>query len=95
MRRSAGGDFNHDGHVDAQDYNVWQSSFGSSVDTGTGADGNGNGVIDAADYVVWRNNPVAASSGSSLAAVPEPRGLLLMASIVCGVYVKRLRRRAS
>jgi hypothetical protein len=73
------GDYNHDMIVNAQDYNVWRGGFGNSVTAGTGADGNGNGVIDSADYVIWRNN-VTAGSGSSLASVPEPRGLILLAA---------------
>jgi hypothetical protein len=73
------GDYNGDQIVNAQDYNVWRSGFGSNVTPGTGADGNGNGEVDAADYVVWRKN-LAAGSGS-LAAVPEPNGLMLLAFV--------------
>ena len=48
------GDYNKNGAVDAADYTVWRSSFGST--SNLDADGNNNGVIDAADYVVWKNN---------------------------------------
>ncbi len=83
------GDYNGDQIVDAQDYNVWRGDFGHSVTAGTGADGNGNGVIDAGDYVVWRNN-LSAGSGSSLASVPEPSGLVLL--VVASLLLHRRRR---
>jgi hypothetical protein len=73
-----GGDYNGDNVVDAQDYNVWRGDFRESPAAGTGADGNGNGVVDAADYVMWRKN-LSVGSGSSVASVPEPSGLLLLA----------------
>jgi hypothetical protein len=61
------GDYNYDGTVDTQDYNVWRANFGAS---GTAADGNANGVVDAADYVLWRK---LSSSGSGVSnSVPEP-----------------------
>jgi hypothetical protein len=68
------GDFDHDGHVTASDYNVWRASFGST--TQLNADGNGNQIVDAADYVVWRQELSVASGQSAisshLATVPEP-----------------------
>jgi hypothetical protein len=80
-RISPYGDFNYDGVVDARDYNVWRSSFGSVLQLA--ADGNGNGVVDAADYVVWRKNlelllARPPESGTS-AAIPEPASLMLFA----------------
>ncbi len=84
------GDYNGDQIVDAQDYTEWRGGFGSSVTPGTGADGNGNGVIDAGDYTIWRKNLAGAGSGSSLASVPEPGGLVLFALAgVLGVCQKR------
>ena len=68
------GDFDHDGHVTASDYNVWRASFGST--TQLDADGNGDHIVDAADYVLWRQqlsivNGQAAISSRSM-NVPEP-----------------------
>lgn len=50
------GDFNADGVVDSNDYNVWLATFGALVFPGSSADGNGDGVIDAGDYTEWRDN---------------------------------------
>jgi hypothetical protein len=54
------GDYNFDGLVDTNDYDLWQSSYGSRLDAPT--DGNGDGAVDAADYVLWRKNLGAMST---------------------------------
>lgn len=83
------GDYDLDGDVDADDYQVWRTSFGMAG-SALAADGNKNGIVDAADYTVWRDN-VGASLPSSLSAasnVPEPSGLLLcvLGSLVIACY---------
>jgi RHS repeat-associated protein len=50
------GDYDQDGHVDANDYQIWKGQFGATVPQGTGADGNGDGVVNLADYNVWNSN---------------------------------------
>ena len=86
------GDYNGDGIVDAQDYNVWRGGLGTDVTPGTGADGNGNEKIDAADYVVWRNS-LTAGSGTSLASVPEP--IEFMPLMFAGAMLLNRRRCSS
>lgn len=50
---AAAGDFDGSGSIDAADYALWASAYGSEEDLR--ADGNGDGVVDAADYSVWRD----------------------------------------
>jgi hypothetical protein len=82
------GDFNRDGHVNADDYDEWRGRFGTSLFGAIrlGPDGNGDGRIDAADYTVWRDNLGAASAtGGSAAAVPEPASIVLMIVALLGI----------
>jgi arylsulfatase A-like enzyme len=69
------GDYNGDSLIDIDDYNQWQSDFGST--TSLRSDGNHNGVVDAGDYVFWRNIFNLGSGAGSGSSVPEPAALLL------------------
>jgi hypothetical protein len=69
------GDYNNSGTVDAADYTVWRSSFGST--SNLAADGNSNGVIDAADYAVWKDNVGSTAAAAQATAIPEPGTLVL------------------
>jgi hypothetical protein len=67
----AAGDFNLDGLVDQQDYDVWKAAFG--VVGESSADGNQDGVVDAADFTIWRDNYTEAGvDAESIHTVPEP-----------------------
>jgi cyclophilin family peptidyl-prolyl cis-trans isomerase len=96
--RVAGGDYDHNGTVQVADYNLWKSTFGTSVTGFSGADGNGDGRVDAADYVIWRNflgfsaPPGSGSGGIVTAEVPEPTSMLLIA-IPGAVLAQLVRRR--
>lgn len=81
------GDYNHDGTVGLDDYDVWRSTIGST--TVYDADGNGNFGIDAADYVVWRRNLGNHLAAGMSIAVPEP-ALISVAAI--GLVVLSLFR---
>lgn len=48
------GDFDRNGVVNDNDFNLWKNFFGSGIELA--ADGNGNGAIDAADYSIWRDH---------------------------------------
>ncbi|MEN1678810.1 MAG: hypothetical protein AAGJ46_04415 [Planctomycetota bacterium] len=73
---AASGDYNGDGLRDAQDYEVWRSTFGATGLT-LAADGNGDHVVDAADYTIWRDNLPAAAHGKA-ATAPEPSPLMML-----------------
>lgn len=62
---AAPGDHNGDGTIDLLDYNLWESTYGST--TQLAADGNEDGVVDAADYTLWRT----AYDELQATAVPE------------------------
>jgi hypothetical protein len=91
------GDYDADRDVDASDYGVWRSAFGTAtILQGSGADGNFNGVVDAADYLVWRKSLAenAASSAATFAGVPEPAtsaiiSLLAITMCCCRMYYRR------
>jgi hypothetical protein len=73
------GDFNHDTVVDAMDYALWKSHFGST--SNPEFDASRNGVVDAADYTIWRDQLSSGGTGSASAAtrvVPEPSALALI-----------------
>jgi hypothetical protein len=80
------GDYNNSGTVDAADYTVWRTNFGST--SNLDADGNGNGAVDAADYVVWRNNLQAGGNAAST-GVPEPTSSLLVVIAVTALACVR------
>jgi hypothetical protein len=48
------GDYDGNHAVEQEDFDLWKSTFGSSVTLGSDSDGNNDGIINAADYVVWR-----------------------------------------
>jgi hypothetical protein len=86
------GDFNRDGEVDAADYSLWRSAFGSTSQLD--ADGNANGIVDAADYVVWRDHFTTASAALAefgTVVVPEPATLatINMALFVIPLLIRK------
>jgi hypothetical protein len=88
------GDYNDDGVVDAADYVVWRSAIDNnpSLPNETASPG----VIDTADYDAWRANFGAAFSANIAAggvSVPEPTGLLLLATAFGSLTARPSRRR--
>ena len=88
------GDYNRNGRVDAADYTVWRNSLGRTG-TGLAADGNGDDKITVSDYQVWKLNYGRSEPGNgsvSSGAVPEPRTLLLLLTlIICETIPRRYR----
>jgi hypothetical protein len=76
------GDYNGDGNVGADDYVIWQSTFGQRG-IGLAADANQNGVVDAADYVLWRNAALDPNPQPKI-VVPEPAVDVLVLTLAFG-----------
>ncbi len=63
------GDYDGDGSIDLDDYSVWSTTYGSTLDLR--ADGNADGIVDAADFTIWRDlNSVAVALSAT--SIPEP-----------------------
>ncbi|HVT28034.1 MAG TPA: carbohydrate-binding protein, partial [Lacipirellulaceae bacterium] len=91
---AAPGDFNQDGHVDAADFDLWRTTFGTAD---TRADANADGTVDGADYIIWRKYFGTAAAASyvlvdSRPAVPEPTSfcLLILGAVLVGWQGRRL-----
>ena len=91
---AAPGDYNRDGDVDDQDYNLWRTTYGSAD---LRADGNGDGIVDAADYAIWRKHNGTTGAGALLltpidripaVTAPEPAAipLVLLGTLIAAAY---------
>jgi endonuclease I len=92
------GDYNRDNAVDAADYAVWRSEYGSATAAFNGADGDGDGTVGDGDFAVWRSHfgdtaPAAGLGAGSL--VPEPGAISLFALGLLVMAVARGQHRAS
>jgi hypothetical protein len=99
------GDLNLDGFVDAQDYGIIDNFVQFPGTSGyANGDINYDGVIDAVDYGIIDNtiqlqgppiptgaDPSSFEDGGGVTAVPEPRGLVLMAASLAGALRRRRR----
>lgn len=84
-------DFNNDGVVDGADFLVWQSGFGAAATNLTG-DANGDGAANADDLAIWKGKFGTAGASASVAAVPEPVSIGLIAFPVAVLLALRSRR---
>ena len=95
-------DYNLDGVVDSEDFQVFTAGFASQSDLL--ADGNADGTVDASDYVLLRDRiggaAASVASGTGLSttsfsaaqavAVPEPTTLWLLATTAGACWRRRL-----
>lgn len=87
-----GGDYNHNGVVDAADYVVWRDTAGQTG-TGLAADGNGDNVVDANDYNYWRARFGNTAGSGSLAGAAVPEGGASALMLLSLLIINSLRRR--
>jgi GH43 family beta-xylosidase len=87
-------DYQADGAVNDNDYNVWRATFGKTAFTGVAADGSGSGTVDAADYVLWRSRQDLAAAGSTI-IVDQAVGAAFLALPVAAESTSFLRRMVS
>ncbi len=90
------GDYNGNGKVDAADYTVWRDNLAADESVlPPGSTNDGSGFVDAGDYATWKanfgTNP-AAFNGVDAANVPEPNALILLAAMVSGAWILRVRQ---
>jgi cytochrome c peroxidase len=91
------GDYNGDGVVGPDDYNVWKNNLNDT--TSLAADGNGDGIVNGADYAIWRDNFGATwtglqfGSGGLSQTIPEPGSIVLMLIGAAGIAMLRVRAR--
>lgn len=84
------GDYNGNGVVGIEDYQLWKDNFGNPL--GRIADGNGDGEVNAADYTIWRDAYTAAQAGpGALVSTPEPGSIVLLLASVCSLVTLRRR----
>jgi hypothetical protein len=78
------GDYDGNGIVDLDDYQVWKADFGSVSDLQ--ADGNADFAIDLADYTTWRDNlgSVLLSASTAIAVPEQASGKIFLLLLTLG-----------
>ena len=89
------GDANNDQIVNAADYTIWASGFGTPSPDLSDGDFNEDHKVDASDYTMWANNVGTdlSAPGSAATAVPEPSTFVLSAFGLIGLLAYRWQRR--
>ncbi len=90
------GDYNNNGTVDAADYTLWRNNLGGDGSLlGANRDPANNGLVGASDYNSWKSHFGQTNMGSgslTIASVPEPATLALLAFLLSAVLVVRPTR---
>ncbi len=84
------GDYDQDGDVDTNDYDLWKNTFGTTGED-LAADGNNDGVVNLADYTVWRDHLTGPSGALTSLQVPEPTTLVPALAGMLGAVCWRKR----
>jgi hypothetical protein len=99
VANAIGADFNGDGIVDSTDLAIWQAFLGTP---GPAGDANLDGIVNGDDFLIWDQQVggmgmmpgagAGAGSGASLAGVPEPSAMTLLATSLLALAALRRRR---
>ena len=81
-------DFNEDSSVNGADLTMWKGAFGLNAN----GDADGDNDSDGADYLIWQRNFGATSASGTLATIPEPTTLTLLAGSAGLMSYARRRR---
>lgn len=92
--RPVDGDYNNDGTVDGLDLTVWSESFGEAGES-LAADGDEDGDVDGNDFLIWQQNFGSGAASPAVAAVPEPTGVVLLATAIGALAYRRRSQPAS
>ena len=84
------GDFNSDGEINLDDFQVLASNFNTSAADFSDGDIDFNGSVDGADFTAFR--AIFAAQPSGAATIPEPASGALALATVLGLLVARKRR---
>ena len=91
------GDFNDDGTVNLDDFNIMVSNFNqrfSTTESFSRGDMNVNGRVDLQDFLEFRE--LFNAQGAAAVGVPEPMGItLVMTGLVTAVFAAARQRRRS
>jgi hypothetical protein len=88
------GDFNDDGTVNLDDFNIMVSNFNqsfSTVESFSRGDNNVNGRVDLQDFIEFRQ--LFNAQGAAAASVPEPTGITLVMTGLVVFAAARQRKR--
>lgn len=86
--RPIDGDYNNDGTVDGLDLTLWSEFFGQAGEN-LASDGDEDGDVDGNDFLIWQRNFGNGTATPAVAAVPEPTGIVLLATAIGALAYRR------
>lgn len=85
-------DFDGDSDIDGEDFLIWQRGLGGANVTNADGNADGDADVDGDDLAVWKTQFGTSPATASVAAVPEPALLILLAAASAGALLCRRTR---